>query len=62
MKGSVNRVAESDELMDLTRALAPRILRNGPQAAAPTLQAVDRGLRMFLSEALEWEVGPYALS
>ena len=60
--GLVNRVAEPDELMDQATALARRILRNGPLAIALTLQAVDRGLQMPLSEALEWEVGQYALS
>ena len=60
--GQVNLLAEPDDLMDQARALARRILRNGPQAIALTLQAVDRGLQMPSSEALEWEVGQYPLS
>ena len=60
--GLVNRVAEPGELMAQTTALARRILRNGPLALALTLQAVDRGLQMPVSEALEWEVAQYALS
>ena len=60
--GLVNRVAEPDELMDQATALAGRILPNGPLPIALTLQAVDRGLQMPLSETLDWEVGQYALS
>ena len=58
----VNRVAEPDELVEQATAPAWRILRNGPLVIAFTLQAVDRGLQMPLSEALDWEVGQYALS
>lgn len=60
--GLVNRVAEPDELIDEATALARRILRNGPLAIGLTLQAVDRGLQVTLSEALECEVGQYALN
>ena len=60
--GLVNRIAEPENLMVQTMALARRILQNGPLAIALTLQAVDRGLQMPLTEALEWEVAQYALS
>ncbi len=60
--GLVNRVTEPENLLDEARALAGRILRNGPVAVALTLQAVDRGCEMPLAEALEWEVSQYALS
>lgn len=51
--GLVNRVAEPDALMDQATALAGRVLRNGPLPIALTLQAVDRGLQMPLSETLD---------
>lgn len=60
--GLVNRVTEPENLLDEARALAGRILRNGPLAVALTLQAVDRGCEMPLGEALDWEISLYALS
>ena len=60
--GLVNRVVEPDGLMEEAKALAARILRNGPMAIGLTLQAVNRGMEMPLAEALEWEVAQYALS
>ncbi len=60
--GLVNRVVEPGRLIETARDLARRILRNGPQAIALTLQAVDRGLSMPLQDALDWEVSQYALS
>ena len=60
--GLVNRVVEPEDLMEEAKALAARILRNGPMAIGLTLQAVNRGMEMPLAEALEWEVAQYALS
>ena len=60
--GLVNRVAEPENLLLEAKALAERILRNGPVAVALTLQAVSRGCDMPLGEALDWEVSQYALS
>ena len=60
--GLVNRIAKPERLLETARTLATRILRNGPVAAALTLQAVNRGCEMPLSEALDWEVSQYALS
>ena len=60
--GLVNRVAEPECLLQDSRELAERILRNGPLAIALTLQAVNRGFEMPLAEALDWEVSQYALS
>ena len=60
--GLVNRVVEPESLLEDARGLAARILRNGPLAIALTLQAVNRGTEMPLTEALDWEVSQYALS
>ena len=60
--GLVNRIAKPERLLETARTLASRILRNGPLAVALTLQAVNRGCEMPLSEALDWEVSQYALS
>ena len=60
--GLVDRVVEPHLLLEAARALALRILRNGPLAISLTLQAVNRGLEMPLAEALDWEVSQYALS
>ena len=60
--GLVNRVTDPGSLLEEANGLAARILRNGPLAIALTLQAVNKGCEMPLSEALEWEVAQYALS
>ena len=60
--GLVDRVVEPHSLLEEAKALASRILRNGPLAISLTLQAVNRGLEMPLAEALDWEVSQYALS
>ena len=60
--GLVNQVTEPSRLLEEARALARRILRNGPLAVALTLQAVDRGMEMPPAEAGDWEVAQYALS
>lgn len=60
--GLVNRVVAPDQLLAEARAMAGRILRNGPVAVALTLQAVRKGVEMPLGAALDWEVSQYALS
>lgn len=60
--GLVNRTVEPERLLPEARALAERILANGPLAVALTLRAVDRGAEMPLGAALDWEVSQYALS
>lgn len=50
--GLVNAVVAHEELMPAARALAERILRHSPLAAASILRAVSRGLNLGIAEAL----------
>jgi len=60
--GLVNRVFPKDQLLGEAKAIAARILENGPVAVALCLDAVNRGLEMPLDEALRWEAAQFGLS
>jgi enoyl-CoA hydratase len=53
--GLVNRVVPRERLLDECRALAGKILANGPVAVRLTMEAVHRGLDLPLPEALRLE-------
>ena len=50
--GLVNQVVPHGELLPAARALAGRILRHSPVAAASIIRAVTRGLNMTIGEGL----------
>lgn len=58
--GVVNKVVSHDELLDETFALAERILRHSPLAAARILAAVTRGLNATVAEGLQIESEQFA--
>jgi enoyl-CoA hydratase len=59
--GLVNRVAEPDRLIDEAEALAQAVIDNAaPLAARACLQAVTRGARLPLDEALRLEAELFA--
>ena len=60
--GLVNRVVPQEQLLAEARAIAAKILENGPVAVALCLDAVNRGLEMPLGEALGWEAAQFGLS
>ncbi len=60
--GLVNRVCSADELLDTSRALAARVLRNAPLAVTYAMQAIRRGLEGSLAEGLALESDLFALS
>jgi enoyl-CoA hydratase len=60
--GLVNRVVPQEQLLAEARAIAAKILENGPVAVALCLDAVNRGLEMPLGEALAWEAAQFGLS
>lgn len=60
--GLVNHVVPAADLISKCRELAGRIMVNGPVAVALTLQAVNRGLNMPLTDGLEWEAAQFGLS
>ncbi|HJQ34747.1 MAG TPA: enoyl-CoA hydratase-related protein [Pyrinomonadaceae bacterium] len=59
--GLVNRVVEEDELLDAAEALADSIIKTAaPLAARACLEAVTRGARLPLDEALRLEAELFA--
>jgi enoyl-CoA hydratase/carnithine racemase len=58
--GLVNQVVAHDELLPAARALAKRILRHSPLAAAGIITAVTRGLNMPIAEGLAAESEQFA--
>ena len=58
--GLVNQVVAHDRLMPAAQALARRILRHSPLAAASILRAVTRGLNMSIDEGLACELEQFA--
>lgn len=60
--GLVNHVYPLDELLDKAVALAEKMLSNGPVALKLSIEAVNRGMDMPLSDALDMESGLFALS
>jgi enoyl-CoA hydratase len=53
--GLVNRVVKRESLLDEARALAKKILANGPAAVRLTIEAVNGGLDRSLAEGLTLE-------
>jgi len=53
--GLVNRVVEPDRLMDEAKAMAKKIMANGPIAVRAALEAVRRGIQLPLEEGLRIE-------
>jgi enoyl-CoA hydratase len=49
--GLVNRVEEPDALLDAARAMARKMVANGPVAIALALEAVDRGMSTTIDDA-----------
>jgi enoyl-CoA hydratase len=49
--GLVNRVEEPDDLLAAARALAQKMIANGPIAMALALEAVDRGMSTTIDDA-----------
>ncbi len=58
--GLINQVVPHDELMPAARALAQRILRHSPLAAASILTAVTRGINGSIAEGLLVESEQFA--
>lgn len=58
--GLVNAVAEPDDLLDLARAFAEKVLAVGPVAVTHALDAVHRGLDSTLAGGLEIEAERFA--
>lgn len=58
--GLVNKVVSHDELLPAAFAMAERILRHSPTAAASILTAVTRGLNMTIGEGLQMEAEQFA--
>ena len=54
--GLVNQVVAPGELMDAARAMAERILENGPLAVRAVKESVVRGSGLPLAEAMEFEL------
>ena len=58
--GLVNRVVPQEDLLPAAYALADRILRHSPLAAARIITAVTRGLNATISEGLQIESEQFA--
>jgi len=58
--GLINKVVPHDDLLPEAFALAERILRHSPLAAARILTAVTRGLNTTISEGLQIEASQFA--
>lgn len=58
--GLVNHVVPAADLMSATRALAGRILRHSPLAAAGIITAVTRGINASIGEGLQMESEQFA--
>ncbi|WP_075698604.1 crotonase/enoyl-CoA hydratase family protein [Pseudovibrio brasiliensis] len=58
--GLINKIVPHDDLLPEAFALADRILRHSPLAAARILTAVTRGLNTTISEGLQIEASQFA--
>ncbi|MBN9446097.1 MAG: crotonase/enoyl-CoA hydratase family protein [Bosea sp.] len=58
--GLINQIVRHDELLPAARALAQRIMRHSPLAAASILTAVTRGLNASIGEGLLIESEQFA--
>jgi enoyl-CoA hydratase/carnithine racemase len=58
--GLVNAVVPGDELLDVARDLADRIIRHAPTAVAACLRAVTRGINLPVDEGLAVEAACFA--
>jgi enoyl-CoA hydratase/carnithine racemase len=58
--GLINQIVPHDELLPAARALAQRIMRHSPLAAASILTAVTRGLNASIGEGLLIESEQFA--
>jgi enoyl-CoA hydratase/carnithine racemase len=58
--GLINQIVPHDELLDAARAMARRIMRHSPLAAAAVLTAVTRGLNVSIGEGLLIESEQFA--
>jgi enoyl-CoA hydratase len=54
--GLVNEVVPREQLMDAARAMAGRILENGPVAVRAVKESVQRGMTMPVPEAMDFEL------
>jgi enoyl-CoA hydratase len=59
--GLVNRVEEPEALLDAARAMARRMIANGPVALALAIEAVDHGMTTTLDEAQVLESNLFGL-
>ncbi len=60
--GLVNYVVPQEELLAFTRAWLHKVLANGPQAVALTMEAVDVGLDCSLEQGLRFEAAAFGLT
>ncbi len=60
--GLVNYVKPLEELIPFCRAWLQKVLANGPQAVAFTMQAVDVGLNGGLAQGLQFEATAFGLT
>jgi len=60
--GLVNQVVPQSELLDASRSLLAKVLRNGPIGVGLTMQAVDTGLSSGLEEGLRFEAVAFGLT
>jgi len=60
--GLVNYIVPQDELLAFSRVWLHKVLANGPQAVALTMQAVDIGLDCGLDQGLEFEAAAFGLT
>jgi enoyl-CoA hydratase len=58
--GLVNKVVPHQDLVPTARALAQRIMRHSPLAAASIIRAVTRGINMTIGEGLQMESEQFA--
>lgn len=58
--GLVNRVAPPEQLLPVCNEIALQIAERGPLAVAATIKAVNEGLELDLTAALELEAGLFA--
>lgn len=58
--GLVNKVVPHQDLLPTARALAQRIMRHSPLAAASIIRAVTRGINMTIGEGLQMESEQFA--
>ncbi len=60
--GLVNYVVPQEELLAFSRAWLHKVLANGPQAVALTMEAVDVGLDCSLEQGLRFEAAAFGLT